>query len=153
MNIKRKRGFLLLEAITALGIFTIFLVICSSVIKNSITIKNIVITEARYSRNFAGIIENVNREINGFSEVLISEKENKLEALSNIYENEKIKTKKVVYYFTVNELRRYTSIDMEQQKDDIVLENVKGKFFREDEFIKMKIKYKNREEEYVYKQK
>lgn len=153
MKFKRKRGFLLLETITALGIFTIFLVMCSSVIKNSITIKNIVITEARYSRNFAGIIENVNREINGFSEVLISEKENKLEALSNIYENEKIKTKKVVYYFTVNELRRYTSIDMEQQKDDIVLENVKGKFFREDEFIKMKIKYKNREEEYVYKQK
>lgn len=152
-NSKKKKGFLMLETAAALGIISLFVSMTAPVVKNSIEIKNTAVNEARYGRNFLFIMENINRELDSAYEINILSGGEKGEALYKIYQEGKVKDKKIIYYFSDRELRRYTSTDMEEQKDDIVLENVSGKFFRENDFVKLKIMYKNREEEYVYKQK
>lgn len=152
-NNKKRKGFLLIEAVAVLGIASLFISMTAPVIKNSIEIKTAVVNEARYERNFLHIMENINRELKSAYEINILKNGSRCEALYKIYSGGEIKDKKVVYYFSVRELRRYTSVNMGEQKDDIVLENVKGEFFRENDFIKLRIKYKNREEEYVYRQK
>lgn len=152
-NNKKRKGFLLIEAVAVLGITSLFISITAPVIKNSIEIKTTVVNEVRYERNFLHIMENINRELKSAYEINILENGSRCEALYKIYSDGDIKDKKVIYYFFVRELRRYISTDMEEKKDDIVLENVDGKFFRENDFIKLRIKYKNREEEYVYRQK
>lgn len=56
------------------------------------------------------------------------------------------------YYFGSDRtLRRKEVIDNIPKKEESILEDVKGNFFEEDGFIKLKIKYKNKEEEYVYR--
>lgn len=153
MKYKKDNGFLMIEAAAALGIISIFMSMTAPVIKNSIELRNAAAAEIRYGRNYLSVIQGINKEIENADSITILNSGSRLELINKIYENKKISEKRIIYYFTINKLKRYSSVDMAEQKEDIVLENVKGLFFEEDSFIKLKIKYKNREEEYVYGQK
>ncbi len=152
---EKRKGFFLLEGVIVAGIFAVFMSFALPFIKQSINLKNTVRKELRYNRNFIYVMENINREIKNSREIKILN-DGKLEAIKDIYEDGECKTIKVVYYFTGKEYGssfiRYTVVDGQRLKDDIVFESVKGKFFEEDGFIKLRIAYKtSKEEEYIWK--
>lgn len=147
-----KKGIFLLEGIIVLGIFAIFISISLPVIKNSILIKSIIKSEVTYNRNFVSVMDSINREIKNYNELNIEDRGNQLTIINNIYKEGKYIQNKVRYYFGSDRtLRRKEVIDNISKKEESILEDVKGNFFEEDGFIKLKIKYKNKEEEYVYR--
>lgn len=102
------------------------------------------------------MIENIRREAENFKEINILPDGKGIEGIQEIYQNGKYKKIKTVYKFTGSmygsQLIRYVVVNGEKFKDDIVFEKVKGKFFEEDGFIKLKIAYKiSKEEEYIWK--
>lgn len=153
MYMNRNKGFLMIEAVATIWIFTIFISLMCPIIKNSMKIKRSVIDEARYERNFLNVIEKMNEELNNAQEIRVRNA-NKISAIYYIYrDNGEISEKDIVYYFSEElKLKRYLA-ENSLGKEDILIEDVRGNFFQEDEFIKLKINYKNRDEEYVYKQK
>lgn len=153
MYMNRNKGFLMIEAVATIWIFTIFISLMCPIIKNSIKIKRSVIDEARYERNFLNVIEKMNEELNNAQEIRLRNA-NKISAIYYNYSDDgEISEKDIVYYFSEElKLKRYLA-ENSLGKEDILIEDVRGNFFQEDEFIKLKINYKNRDEEYVYKQK
>lgn len=153
MYMNRNKGFLMVEAVATIWIFTIFISLMCPIIKNSIKIKRSVIDEARYERNFLNVIEKMNEELNNAQEIRLRNA-NKISAIYYNYSDDgEISEKDIVYYFSEEmKLKRYLA-ENSLGKEDILIEDVRGNFFQEDEFIKLKINYKNRDEEYVYKQK
>lgn len=143
----------MIEAVATIWIFTIFISLMCPIIKNSMKIKRSVIDEARYERNFLNVIEKMNEELNNAQEIRMRNA-NKISAIYYNYNDDgEISEKDIVYYFSEElKLKRYLA-ENSLGKEDILIENVRGNFFQEDEFIKLKINYKNRDEEYVYKQK
>lgn len=156
MKKDRKKGIFLLEAVISLGIFAVFMSLTLPFVKQSLQIKNTVRKELRYNRNFIYVIENIRQETENFSEINILPDGKGIEGIHEIYQNGKYKKIKTVYKFTGymygSQLIRYVVVNGEKFKDDIVFEKVKGKFFEEDGFIKLKIAYKiSKEEEYIWK--
>ena len=80
-NNKKRKGFLLIEAVAVLGITSLFISITAPVIKNSIEIKTTVVNEVRYERNFLHIMKNINRELKSAYEINILENGSRCEAL------------------------------------------------------------------------
>ena len=147
-----RKGIFLLEGVIVLGIFAIFISISLPMIKNSILIKSIIKSEIAYNRNFTSVMNSISREIKNYSELNIEDRGNQLTIINNIYKEGKYIQNKVRYYFVSDRtLRRKEIIDNISKKEESILEDVKGNFFEEDGFIKLKIKYKNKEEEYVYR--
>lgn len=153
MYMNRNKGFLMIEAVATIWIFTIFISLMCPIIKNSIKIKRSVIDEARYERNFLNVIEKMNEELNNAQEIRLRNA-NKISAIYYNYSDDgEVSEKDIVYYFSEElKLKRYLA-ENSLGKEDILIEDIRGNFFQEDEFIKLKINYKNRDEEYVYKQK
>lgn len=151
----KNKGFLMIEAVAGIWILAVFISMTAPMIKNSLKIKKSVIDETRYERNFLNVIEKMNEEINEAHEIWLRDDKKGIRALYYIYNKNDgtVSIKSIVHYFSDNfELRRYTDTEAES-KSDILIEDIKGNFFQEDGFIKLKTKYKNREEEYVYRQK
>lgn len=151
----KNKGFLMIEVVAGIWILAVFISMTAPMIKNSLKIKKSVIDETRYERNFLNVIEKMNEEINEAHEIWLRDDKKGIRALYYIYNKNDgtVSIKSIVHYFSDNfELRRYTDTEAES-KSDILIEDIKGNFFQEDGFIKLKTKYKNREEEYVYRQK
>ncbi|WP_300393092.1 type II secretion system protein [Fusobacterium sp.] len=153
---KKNKGMFLTEAIICMGIFSIFMSLTFPLIRESIRIRSVVRKELRYNRNFMYIMDNIKKEVENSEEIEISKDGKILEITKNIFEKDKNKKMRVVYKFTGSiygsRLLRYVTIDGQKLKDDIVFETVKGKFFEEDGFIKVRISYKtSKEEEYIWK--
>lgn len=149
----KDKGFLIIEAVAAIWIFTIFLSMIVPVIKNSIKIKNSVLDEIRYERNFVHVIEKMNEELRNADSIERSDKDEGIKGVYQNYQNGVLSEKYIVYYFSSSmELRRYINAET-QNKADILIKDIQGKFFEENGLIKMRTKYKKREEEYVYRQK
>ena len=149
----KNKGFLIIEAVAAIWIFTIFLSMIVPVIKNSIKIKNSVLDEIRYERNFVHVIEKMNEELRNADSIEKSDRDGGIKGIYQSYQNDVLTEKYIVYYFSESlELKRYVNAET-QNKADILIKDIEGKFFEEEGMIKMKVKYKNREEEYVYRQK
>ena len=154
-KIIKNKGIFLIEAVISLGIFAIFMSLTLPLIKDSIRVRNIIKKEIRYNRNFISVMENIKKELENSEEIKILDNGNKVEIIKKIYEKQEEKTLKIVYKFSGSnygsQFLRYVVINNERFKDDIVFENIKGKFFEEDGFIKIKISYKTlKEEEYVW---
>ena len=155
-KIIKNKGIFLIEAVISLGIFAIFMSLTLPLIKDSIRVRNIVKKEIRYNRNFISIMENIKKELENNEEIKILDNGNRVEIIKKIYEKQEEKTLKIVYRFSGSnygsQFLRYVVINNERFKDDIVFENIKGKFFEEDGFIKIKISYKTlKEEEYIWR--
>lgn len=155
-KIIKNKGIFLIEAVISLGIFAIFMSLTLPLIKDSIRVRNIVKKEIRYNRNFISVMENIKKELENSEEIKILDNGNRVEIVKKIYEKQEEKTLKIVYRFSGSnygsQFLRYVVINNERFKDDIVFENIKGKFFEEDGFIKIKISYKTlKEEEYIWR--
>lgn len=155
-KIIKNKGIFLIEAVISLGIFAIFMSLTLPLIKDSIRVRNIVKKEIRYNRNFISVMENIKKELENSEEIKILDNGNRVEIIKKIYEKQEEKTLKIVYRFSGSnygsQFLRYIIINNERFKDDIVFENIKGKFFEEDGFIKIKISYKTlKEEEYIWR--
>lgn len=155
-KIIKNKGIFLIEAVISLGIFAIFMSLTLPLIKDSIRVRNIVKKEIRYNRNFISVMENIKKELENSEEIKILDNGNRVEIIKKIYEKQEEKTLKIVYRFSGSnygsQFLRYVVINNERFKDDIVFENIKGKFFEEDGFIKIKISYKTlKEEEYIWR--
>lgn len=155
-KIIKNKGIFLIEAVISLGIFAIFMSLTLPLIKDSIRVRNIVKKEIRYNRNFISVMENIKKELENSEEIKILDNGNRIEIIKKIYEKQEEKTLKIVYRFSGSnygsQFLRYVVINNERFKDDIVFENIKGKFFEEDGFIKIKISYKTlKEEEYIWR--
>lgn len=155
-KIIKNKGIFLIEAVISLGIFAIFMSFTLPLIKDSIRVRNIVKKEIRYNRNFISVMENIKKELENSEEIKILDNGNRVEIIKKIYEKQEEKTLKIVYRFSGSnygsQFLRYVVINNERFKDDIVFENIKGKFFEEDGFIKIKISYKTlKEEEYIWR--
>lgn len=153
---KKNKGMFLTDAIICMGIFSIFMSLTFPLIKESIRIRGVVRKELRYNRNFMYIMDNIKKEVENSEKIEILKDGQILEITKNIFEKDKNKKMRVVYKFTGSiygsRLLRYVTIDGQKLKDDIVFETVKGKFFEEDGFIKVRILYKtSKEEEYIWK--
>ena len=152
MKREKDKGFLIIEAVAAIWIFTIFLSMIVPVIKNSIKIKNSVLDEIRYERNFVHVIEKMNEELRNADSIERSDRDGGIKGIYESYQNDVLTKKYIIYYFSTSELLRYINSE-EQNKADILIKDIQGKFFEENGLIKMRTKYKKREEEYVYRQK
>lgn len=155
-KIIKNKGIFLIEAVISLGIFAIFMSLTLPLIKDSIRVRNIVKKEIRYNRNFISVMENIKKELENSEEIKILDNGNRIEIIKKIYEKQEEKTLKIVYRFSGSnygsQFLRYVVINNERFKDDIVFENIKGKFFEEDGFIKIKISYKTlKEEEFIWR--
>lgn len=153
---EKRKGIFLLEGVIVAGIFAVFMSFALPFIKQSINLKNTLRKELRYNRNFIYVIENIRREAENFKEINILSDGKGIEGIQEIYQNGKYKKIKTVYKFTGSmygsQFVRYVVVNGEKFKDDIVFEKIKGKFFEEDGFIKLKIAYKiSKEEEYIWK--
>lgn len=156
MKTERKKGVFLIETLTALGIFAVFMSLTAPFIKGSLTVKNTVRDELRHKRNFIYVMENIRKEIENSSYIEISQDGNRLDAVNYTYKNGEYKETRAVYKFTEENtygrrFLRYPVVNGIKGKDDVIFQTVKGEFFQEDGFIKMKIsdKYLVQEEEYV----
>lgn len=157
MKNDKEKGIFLIEVLTALGIFSIFMSLTVPLINGSIKIKNTARKELRYNRNFSFILENIQKEIRNNLYVKILDNEKGIELVNNIYENGKVKECKTIYEFIgsdfpIGNMYRYVIKDGEENlKKDIIFENIRGRFFQEDGFIKLRISYTifGKEEEYI----
>lgn len=153
MKIKNT-GFFLMEGLVALGIFSIFLSLTLPLIKTSLKLKTIVKREAKYNRNFYFLMDDIQNEIKNSSKVYLS-KDKKCLTIEKYYDYD-FKKMKINYCFKdflwSKEFTRTIQTKDTKFKEELLFRNIKGRFFIEDGFIKMRMKVqKNREEEYIWK--
>ena len=141
----KNRGYFTLEAIIVLGLFVLILTSSSLLFSTNINVKNTIKNFTQGEINYKNNIIYFSKEIKNSKNIKLLR--NRLSYEKNIIENNAIKLIIVKYYFSGTNLYREQS---NKEKIEIFLDNIQGEFVLNNNLLRFNIKYKNREEEYVY---
>lgn len=136
----KNKGYLALESIVVLGIISIIISVNFSIFSNSLKVKNRILDFKNREINYRKNIEYFLNEVQQGKNVYIDKNKLKYEIF---LEN---KIVRVYYYFSGTSFYRKAS---NSEKLEEFLEEIKGDFFLENNLLRIKFIFREKEEEYV----
>lgn len=153
---KCNRGFLLIESLVVMGIFAIFISITFPLIKEGVKIKKEIKKNTSFYKKNYFLLKNIKEEVNNSSNITVFNNGNSLKLNKNIYENGKLIPVVITYEFKDSfydkSFTRQVKKDNHNLKAEVIFDLKDGKFFYEDNFLKVKFIFqKSNEEEFIWK--